>query len=615
MFLRFITLGSILIPFVLRAQSSTCNLDSVIIDTVIYGQVKYLNLGSSVAMSGDGKIVAIGAPGHNRGLDFDVGRVNIYEKVNGKWEFRQALFGSQEEELFGSKVALSGDGNVLVISAPGYDASYSYDQGAVVIAYREGDSWKPRDTILGTQEKQRLGMSLDLSYDGTRLVIGSPKYDVRFSPSMSSNDGKAELYHRENNQWVLKLTVFGSETGDHLGRSVSISGDGNIVVVGSPFASPQWNQEGRVLVYKWRGISWRLQTSINGTNPGEKLGFNVDLDFHGNWLAIKTSFGNNKGKVLMYSYNSNNQWSLFQEIIGPNTGTDLGAEVIKFLGKSTRLLIGAGAEARFYMWDKSEWLYLRSFNSQNPYSDPLTSAHSDLDGERIVFGFPTEYNPSGLHSAGKIIIFDQIIMPYFVLDTLIACDSFVSASGKVWFEPGTYYDTVTALNGCDSIIEYNIVDVQLTEPVSIYASGDSLWTDYPSLTYIWFKCITSGYNFAQITTQNSFHPPESGSYAVGVYQGPCLTFSECIYITSVTNVNNKSEFVTINNDFIQIKFPTNSDVSLKIYDIVGKEVYSEDLRNKGSAIINLFELNIRGNIILIQIVTSESTYIYKVSIH
>ena len=39
----------------------------------------------------------------------------------------------------------------------------------------------------------------------------------------------------------------------------------------------------------------------------------------------------------------------------------------------------------------------------------------------------------------------------------VACDSFISPSGKIWTGTGIYLDTIPNAAGCDSILFYNLI--------------------------------------------------------------------------------------------------------------------------------------------------------------
>lgn len=64
----------------------------------------------------------------------------------------------------------------------------------------------------------------------------------------------------------------------------------------------------------------------------------------------------------------------------------------------------------------------------------------------------------------------------YSLQNITACDSFSTASGQILSQSGSYFDTIPNINGCDSIITYN-----LTIPTKLYdttfyviCSGDSV---------------------------------------------------------------------------------------------------------------------------------------------
>ncbi len=605
------------------AQSPTCTLDSLEIDTIIRGGASYFNLGASVSMNGDGTIVAIGVPGYRQGWMWNMGRVNIFVKENGTWVFKQSLFGSQEEERFGTNVVLSGDGKRLIVTAPGYDIYNFYDAGAVVTFEWDGTEWVPKDTILGDQPKARIGTAIDLSYDGTRLVIGAPNYDVSFSASYSSNEGAVFLYHYDTTGWNLKLTVSGSHYRERLGEAVAISGNGSVVIIGAPQFSPTYPgssswQEGRVLIYKWKQISWRIEDYIVGSQKTDNVGSSIAVDFYGNWIAFKKKYisypyGPDRGKVILYKKGIGNSWDFHTEIVGSQPDSELGRN-ISFLGKTNRIAISSQAPdstggLEFYYWNGTEWTFARYLSKQVAIPYIISS---NLTGDKFVLGYPLAQNTTGDYDVGIALIIDNFIMPYFTSDTLTACDSFVSPSGKVWFDPGTYYDTTIAENGCDSIIEYNITDVQTTEPVVLTSYNNTLIANYSSPIYVWFNCMENGYELLGTTLHNTYVPSISGNFAVGVYQGECLVISNCITITPVENPKTNSIKSFISNDKlnIQLNEPINEG-TITIFNIDGRKIFHNKITPYDNVIS--FDLShINSKIFIINITTQKDSWIFKV---
>ena len=79
--------------------------------------------GSSVALSADGSVVAIGAP-NNAGNGNSSGQVRLYQNVGGSWNpIGSDIDGEAADDYSGLSVALSADGSVLAIGAPQNDGN------------------------------------------------------------------------------------------------------------------------------------------------------------------------------------------------------------------------------------------------------------------------------------------------------------------------------------------------------------------------------------------------------------------------------------------------------------------------------------------------------------
>lgn len=81
----------------------------------INGEASGDDFGSSVALSADGEILAVGAPRHN-GVAGDTGRVQVFQLVDGTWaQLGGNIDGQVMEDKIGSVIALSGDGGTLAV--------------------------------------------------------------------------------------------------------------------------------------------------------------------------------------------------------------------------------------------------------------------------------------------------------------------------------------------------------------------------------------------------------------------------------------------------------------------------------------------------------------------
>ncbi len=72
--------------------------------------------GSSIALSADGNILAVGAPYFNHYAD--AGATQIYVRSGSVWKYQATLTQSEAGSKEGSSVALAAEGNMLAVIAP-----------------------------------------------------------------------------------------------------------------------------------------------------------------------------------------------------------------------------------------------------------------------------------------------------------------------------------------------------------------------------------------------------------------------------------------------------------------------------------------------------------------
>lgn len=137
-----------------------------------------------LSLSADGNRVAIGAP-FNDGFK---GLVQIYEWNGSEWfQLGQTLTGTSDYEEFGSNIALSEDGNIVVISSPRYDQDIFNSIGLVNIYKWDGSMWDLYgEAIVGDTPLGELGSSLDISSDGKRIAISTPGF--------LGNSGRVQIF-------------------------------------------------------------------------------------------------------------------------------------------------------------------------------------------------------------------------------------------------------------------------------------------------------------------------------------------------------------------------------------------------------------------------------------
>ena len=137
--------------------------------------------GSSLASSRDGQTLFVGVPGKSAQGN-DRGALFIFTKEVSGWSYSSEIDGSTtgvtllNNDEFGSAAAISSDGRVLAVGAPGDNASGS-NRGAVYVFFGSGTSWSFIRKITHVYDGVSLsngdgfGSSLALSHAGNTIFF------------------------------------------------------------------------------------------------------------------------------------------------------------------------------------------------------------------------------------------------------------------------------------------------------------------------------------------------------------------------------------------------------------------------------------------------------------
>jgi hypothetical protein len=258
---------------------------------------------------------------------FAAGAAYVYARIAGSWSQQAYVKASNTEsaDLFGNSVALSGDGNTLAVGAPLEDSSLtgvspgsvnettsgnaSLNSGAVYVYSRSAGTWSQQAYVKAsnTGDGDNFGNSVALSGDGNTLAVGAPFEDGDTtgvggtSNELAPDAGAAYVYTRSGGAWSQQAYVKASNTGrgDNFGTSVALSGDGNALAVGAPLedgggtgigSTPDESatDAGAAYFYTRSTGTWSQQTYVKASNTDtlDNFGTSVALNSDGNTLAV-----------------------------------------------------------------------------------------------------------------------------------------------------------------------------------------------------------------------------------------------------------------------------------------------------------------------------------------
>jgi uncharacterized delta-60 repeat protein len=216
--------------------------------------------GESVSLSSDGKIVAIGAR-FNYSNGSDSGHVRVYKlnESTSLWQqIGQDIDGEKGDDYSGTSVSLSSDGKIVAIGASFNDGNGN-NSGHVRV-YKLNIStiqmkWEQLgQDIDGEAEGDQFGRSVSISSDGKIVAVGAYLNDANTN-NISDNRGHVRVYKLNESTttptWQqIGQDIDGEAGDDNSGESISLSSDGKIVAIGASFNDGNGNASGHVRVYK-----------------------------------------------------------------------------------------------------------------------------------------------------------------------------------------------------------------------------------------------------------------------------------------------------------------------------------------------------------------------------
>ena len=274
--------------------------------------------GSSIALSKDANCIAVGSPFNDESGE-NVGHVRVFRKsAENTWEqLGETLIGENKETRFGTSVDLSDSCETLAVGGILNANEYSIRTGHVRVFRLSGGQWiQMANDINGFNLFDNMGRSVSLSGDGNTVAVGAPRFGDDF--------GLVQVFRYSNytNSFTqLGKNLTGIQTDAFFGHAISISSDGDIIAVGSfGVSSPGLSKNGRVEIFQLDDDDWiRFGQPINGTEDKDQFGVSVSLSDSGDTIAASSTYHNDdSGLVRVYRLTGGIWTQLGQDIVGTN---------------------------------------------------------------------------------------------------------------------------------------------------------------------------------------------------------------------------------------------------------------------------------------------------------
>ncbi len=356
--------------------------------------------GQTVAVSADGRTVAVGAPGHAWLGVQGSGQVVIFTDEGDFWSSEE--LGDPDFISFGRTLAMSGDGSKLAVAQnASRDADGNGILSTVQVYERSGSSWVQLgdDIALGADvndDRDSFGAALAMDHSGETLAVGVPGSDGS-DGGTGNNDqrGEVRVYRLLGNAWgQLGEGIQGREEYERSGISVALSSDGKVIAIGT--------ESGRARTYYREGADWK---SRGGDVTGANMVANVALSGGGDTLAVTFWDYDGVVGVGIQTFHWQGAWNASQ---GPAIRLESAvAEARVALSSDGTLLLGSQSNydkdgtARVRLYRKGP--VAEDWQFQGPFVEGWYQVHADLergpvdtlraialsgDGKTVVIGTP-----------------------------------------------------------------------------------------------------------------------------------------------------------------------------------------------------------------------------------
>lgn len=256
--------------------------------------------GGSLAVSADGSTAVVGSPAE-ASPNSDTGGAWVFVRSGSGWvQQGSRLFAgvASEQPYFGASVAISADGDTVLVGSPEDHSK----RGSATVFVRSGSTWTQqgeRLTPSGAASGDGAGSGVALSGDGNTAIVGSRRAN-KFA-------GAAAVFTRSGSVWSQQAALAGAATAGGFGASVAISSDGTTALIGSPGEGAK----GAARVFARSGSEWTAQgPALEGEGEMNESGFgeSVALSAHGDTAIVGGGGGAGTGGGAWVFVRSGESW-------------------------------------------------------------------------------------------------------------------------------------------------------------------------------------------------------------------------------------------------------------------------------------------------------------------
>ncbi len=350
----------------------------------IVGAIGGDHFGVALAISDDGNtVVASGQYG-----DIPGAHVRVLRSNGRQWSQLGSGFSYPGNEFARTSVSISSDGNTIALGEYAFALRPYTSPGRVRILHFDGSDWSQLGTdIIGEAEFDGSGRTVSLSDDGQTVAIGAP--------SNSGNGeaaGHVRVFSLIDGNWIqVGQDIDGEDAIDLSATSLSLSGDGQTVAVGTPNNDGNGDFAGHARVFRLTNGTWnQLGADFDGAAPNVLAGTAIALNQDGNTLAVSYPRASDRGLVRVFQFDGS-AWAQRGESIEGALVRATGGQSLSLSDDGLSLAIAGLRASALFRWDGVQWRQVGqtlSTNSDSSTRHPVVALTGD--GRALAVSDPAD---------------------------------------------------------------------------------------------------------------------------------------------------------------------------------------------------------------------------------
>lgn len=246
--------------------------------------------------------------------------------------------------FFGTDVAISADGNTVLVGAAGGGACVGIPAipcGAAYVFVRQGTGWDLEATLTEPEAGAvGFGKTVALSGDGTVALVAAPQSGCPFVVSPNTC-GEVFAFVKTGGSWTFEQKIVKPVVRlefDQFGLVMALSQDGSTAVIASPGDECIGGIHcGAGYVFARAGGAWNLEAQLlTSPDPKALAGASAAISADGNIVML----GAQSNQAFVFT-RSGGTWTQTAQIPSPAGGNDSFGNSVALSGDGTIALIGA----------------------------------------------------------------------------------------------------------------------------------------------------------------------------------------------------------------------------------------------------------------------------------